>query len=328
MRDMKKGKVHPWLTKEGLLKIEGWARDGLIEEQIAHNMGVSRSTLSDWKNKHPLIIQALAKGKEVSDREVENALFKRATGYTYEEITVEREKVDGEFQSIETKRVKRQVPPDTTAIIFWLKNRKTDVWRDRREIDHSGEMKQTVVERKDLSNLSVEELKQIESILKNLPTVEDIQREIARRDYYEYVCYVHEGRYKKAPHSEFVGRIIQDAMDKKKQMNAGEIQMENQYIAINMPPRHSKSMTITETLPSYYLGNFPEDRVIEISYSDTFARRFGKKNKEKVKQYGADLFDIHISKESSAHDEWLLDNEIGGMISRGYYLVSRVWGRT
>ena len=173
---MKKGKVHPWLTKEGLLKIEGWARDGLIEEQIAHNMGVSRSTLSDWKNKHPLIIQALAKGKEVSDREVENALFKRATGYTYEEITVEREKVDGEFQSIETKRVKRQVPPDTTAIIFWLKNRKTDVWRDRREIDHSGEMKQTVVERKDLSNLSVEELKQIESILKNLPTVEDIQR--------------------------------------------------------------------------------------------------------------------------------------------------------
>ena len=68
-------------------------------------------------------------------------------------------------------------------------------------------------------------------------------------------------------------------------MNAGEIPTTNQYIAINMPPRHSKSMTITETLPSYYLGNFPEERVIEISYSDTFARRFGKKNKEKVKQY-------------------------------------------
>ncbi|EXY08974.1 terminase [Bacillus thuringiensis serovar galleriae] len=131
------------------------------------------------------------------------------------------------------------------------------------------------------------------------------------------MCYVHEGRYKKAPHSEFVGGVIQEAIDKKKQMNAGEIPTTNQYIAINMPPRHSKSMTITETLPSYYLGNFPEERVIEISYSDTFARRFGKKNKEKVKQYGPDLFDIQISKESSAHDEWLLDNEIGGMISRG-----------
>ncbi|MEW4152194.1 hypothetical protein Q0N88_18905 [Bacillus thuringiensis] len=162
---MGKGKASPWLTKEGLLKIEGWARDGLVEEQIAHNMGVSRSTLSNWKNRHPLIIQALAKGKEVSDREVENALFKRATGYTYEEVTVEREKVDGELQSIETKRVKRQVPPDTTAIIFWLKNRKPTVWRDRREIDHSGEMKQTVVQKPELSNLSVEELKQIESIL-------------------------------------------------------------------------------------------------------------------------------------------------------------------
>ncbi|MEI4618082.1 hypothetical protein [Bacillus cereus] len=163
---MKKGKVHPWLTKEGLLKIEGWARDGLIEEQIAYNMGVRRSTLSNWKNKYPIILQALAKGKEVSDREVENALFKRATGYTYEEVTVERVQNEDDCESVETKRVKRQVPPDSTAIIFWLKNRKPQAWRDRREIDHSGEMKQTVVERKDLRNLSVEELKQIESILK------------------------------------------------------------------------------------------------------------------------------------------------------------------
>ncbi|MGQ7112292.1 hypothetical protein ACUOFC_32080 [Escherichia sp. TWPC-MK] len=73
----------------------------------------------------------MAKGKEVSDREVENALFKRATGYTYEEVIVEREEKDGAFQSVETKRVKRQVPPDSTAIIFWLKNRKPQAWRDR-----------------------------------------------------------------------------------------------------------------------------------------------------------------------------------------------------
>ena len=109
--------------------------------------------------------QVIRRGKDVVDREVENALFKRATGYTYEEVTVERVQKDDD-KSVETKRVKRQVPPDSTAIIFWLKNRKPQAWRDRREIDHSGEMKQTVVERKDLSNLSVEELKQIESILK------------------------------------------------------------------------------------------------------------------------------------------------------------------
>ncbi|MDA4083837.1 hypothetical protein [Bacillus cereus] len=164
---MAKGKVHTWLTKEGLLKIEGWARDGLVDEQIAKNIGISRATLSNWKKKHPLITRALARGKEVVDREVENALLKRALGYTYEEVTVLRQEVEeGVFESVEAKRVKRQVPPDTTALIFWLKNRKPDTWRDRREIDHSGEMKQTIEQKTDLSKLSVEELKQIETILR------------------------------------------------------------------------------------------------------------------------------------------------------------------
>ena len=72
------------------------------------------------------ISEALKKGKEVVDRQVENALLKRALGYTYAEITYE----DGE----ETKRVIKEVVPDTTAQIFWLKNRKPEVWRDKREI--------------------------------------------------------------------------------------------------------------------------------------------------------------------------------------------------
>ncbi len=65
-----------------------------------------------------------------------------------------------------------------------------------------------------------------------------------------------------------------------------------------MPPRHCKSMTITESLQSYHLGDFSEDRLIEISYSDKFSRRFGKKNKNKVKgkMYGANLFDVHYIK--------------------------------
>ena len=145
----------------------------------------------------------------------------------------------------------------------------------------------------------------------------DIKRELARKNYIDYVVFTHEGRYKTAPHTEFIANVIQHAIDKKKQMRDGLIPTENQYIALNMPPRHSKSMTITETLPSYYLGQFPEDRIIEISYNDTFARKFGKKNKEKVRQYGKELFDIEIAKDSSAHDEWTLDNNIGGMISRG-----------
>lgn len=130
MSKRKVGKYHDWITEEGLLKIEGWARDGLTNEQIAHNIGVRRETLYDWCNKYPNISNALKRGKEVVDRQVENALLKRALGYTYDEVTYEH----GE----ETKRVKKEVQPDTTAQIFWLKNRKPTEWRDRKDIEHSG----------------------------------------------------------------------------------------------------------------------------------------------------------------------------------------------
>ncbi|AIQ45608.1 transposase [Paenibacillus sp. FSL R7-0273] len=141
---MAKGKYHDWLTPEGLLKLEGWARDGLIDEQIALNMGVKRQTLYDWKNKFPDISDALKKGKEVVDRAVENALLKRALGYQYDEVTKEAVKQQddetGEWVTViaETKRVTKEVQGDTTAQIFWLKNRRPDKWRDKQEVQHSG----------------------------------------------------------------------------------------------------------------------------------------------------------------------------------------------
>lgn len=123
---MAKGKYEYWLTPEGLLKIEGWARDGLTDEQIAKNMGITAKTLYAWKNKYGEICKSLKRGKEVVDRLVENALLKRALGYSYTEITYEG--------GVETKRVVKEVVPDTTAQIFWLKNRKPEDWRDKREI--------------------------------------------------------------------------------------------------------------------------------------------------------------------------------------------------
>ena len=75
-------KYEDWLTKEGLALIEGWARDGLTDEQIAHNMGINTSTIYDWKEKYPDFSNALKNGKEVVDRLVENALLKRALGYS------------------------------------------------------------------------------------------------------------------------------------------------------------------------------------------------------------------------------------------------------
>ena len=104
-----------------------WARDGLSEEQISKNMGVSRSTLKEWKQKYPAISATLKKGKEVADIEVENALYKRAVGYDYEETKVE---VEANGKKKITKFT-RHVAPDVTAQIFWLKNRKPEKWRDK-----------------------------------------------------------------------------------------------------------------------------------------------------------------------------------------------------
>ena len=136
-----------------LIEIEGWARDGLIDEQIAHNLGVAYSTFREYKKQFPALAAALKRGKDVVDREVENALLKRALGYEYKEVT--EELINGQLQV--TKVVTKQVPPDTTAQIFWLKNRKPDVWRDRHEVGHSGELNVN----NPFKDLSVDELKKL-----------------------------------------------------------------------------------------------------------------------------------------------------------------------
>lgn len=129
------GKYHDWITEEGLLKIEGWARDGLVDEQIAQNIGVHPSTLYDWKSKYPDVSEALKRGKEVIDRQVENALLKRALGYSY--VEVREEESENGYKTIKTVK---EVVPDTTAQIFWLKNRKPTEWRDKQEIEQTGDI--------------------------------------------------------------------------------------------------------------------------------------------------------------------------------------------
>lgn len=107
---MAKGKYEYWLTQEGLLLLEGWARDGLTDEQIASNMHISASTLYEWKKKYSEISESLKKTKDVADRMVENALFQNA--------------MDGNI----------------TAQIFWLKNRKPDKWRDKPGYEDTSEL--------------------------------------------------------------------------------------------------------------------------------------------------------------------------------------------
>lgn len=131
---MAKAKYEQWLTPEGLLKIEGWARDGLTDEQIAEKMGISVASLYNYKKCHLEILEALKSGKEVIDRQVENALLKRALGYEYEEV---KEKYEQGI-CVERTITKKEVVPDTTAQIFWLKNRKPDEWRDKQTVEIPG----------------------------------------------------------------------------------------------------------------------------------------------------------------------------------------------
>lgn len=123
-----------------MIVIEGWARNRLTIEQIAKNLGISKVTFYKYMNEHTDFSDSLKRGKEVIDIEVENALLKRALGYKYNEITKElfKDKETGEEELKITKVVTKEVVPDTTAQIFWLKNRKPEDWSDKKDIEHSG----------------------------------------------------------------------------------------------------------------------------------------------------------------------------------------------
>lgn len=135
--------------KDKLTLIEGWARDGLTNEQIADNLGIGKTTFYRMIKEHSELLEHLKKGKEVIDYEVENALLKRALGYKYEEKTYEsiyNKELDMYMEKL-TKRVTKQVAPDTTALIFWLKNRKPKQWRDK--VDIEGESNKETLDKLD-----------------------------------------------------------------------------------------------------------------------------------------------------------------------------------
>lgn len=139
---MAKGKIEYWLTDEGRSLITFWAKKGLSEDEIAHNMCISRSTLNNWKKHHEKIKLALNEGKKAANYIVENALFKRATGYEYYEEFEELKENDetGIKELTVVKRVKKHIAPDTVAQIYWLNNRMPKYWRNKPkdEVENSG----------------------------------------------------------------------------------------------------------------------------------------------------------------------------------------------
>lgn len=136
---MKRGRKSLWDELEmndKLILVEGWARDGLTDQQMMDNLGVGKTTFYKWKDENAEFADALKRGKEVVDREVENALLKKALGF---KETINQVKVTQSGEIIPYV-VDVFYPPDTTAQIFWLKNRKPTEWRDKQEKEITGHM--------------------------------------------------------------------------------------------------------------------------------------------------------------------------------------------
>lgn len=136
-----------WEEVQGKLTlITAWARNGLTNEDICKNLGINVATLYRYKLLHSELCDALKEGKEVVDIAVENKLFQLTQGYRYDEVVRERTAIyeDGDivgYEMVETKRTTKEVLPNVTAQIFWLKNRVKESWRDKRESESTLEVR-------------------------------------------------------------------------------------------------------------------------------------------------------------------------------------------
>ena len=163
---MAKAEYKKWQEPDNLIKLQGWARDGLTNEQIAQKIGVRRETISVWCSKYPNIANALKKGKEVIDYEIENSLIStmkkhkiKTTTYkmvkkddlvlkaertkfmnmfkldhpdaTKEQILIATAENVAVYERIPMTETVTEVDPNVSSMIFWLKNRKPDVYRDQ-----------------------------------------------------------------------------------------------------------------------------------------------------------------------------------------------------
>lgn len=104
---------------------------GATDAKLADFFEVAESTIYEWKKEHPKFSEAIKKGREIADAGVAQSLFKRATGYKYKDVDV---RVAG--QQVVTTPVVKEMHPEVLAQIFWLKNRRPDLWRDRQDVKH------------------------------------------------------------------------------------------------------------------------------------------------------------------------------------------------
>lgn len=130
-----------WTTEDNLLRIKGWARDGLTDKVIATaKIGIAERTFTDWKKRQPAIRAALKEGRAPVDTEIEDSMVRSAKGFKVKEkkafkvkTTKKKDGMEITEEHMEVVEVERFVDPVVVAQIFWLKNRKPEYWKDKRE---------------------------------------------------------------------------------------------------------------------------------------------------------------------------------------------------
>ena len=131
---------------------------------------------------------------------------------------------------------------------------------------------------------------------------------VLRESYPAYCYFVHKEKWIDTKFHKFLANKIQTFV---------ETETGNPYdiLVLSCPPQHGKSMTVTETFPSWYVGKYPDKRCIIACYNDDFAGKFGRRNKSKIDEYGLPIFNIKLTKSSDRDME--IDKHDGGIITRG-----------
>ena len=156
-------KVDYWLTEDGLILLEGWARNATTKTEIADRIGITLPTLLKWCDKYEEINRAVNSTREVVDFMVENALLKAALGYrtTEVKVTVGKKTINGEMFELLKETTTKEVPPNVNAATLWLNNRKFDDWKRNRdkvvEVDPDDQQVTITIQRGNKQRITVED---------------------------------------------------------------------------------------------------------------------------------------------------------------------------
>ena len=134
-----------------LEEIKAWCRDGATDEIICGKLGVGVSNFSRYKNQYPELADVLRENKDIVDMQVENALLKNALGYEYDEVKTIIEDIGGK-KTARKEITKKFIPGDAKAQMFWLKNRKPEMWKNDYRVNMGGKVE---VENTGTVNLNV-----------------------------------------------------------------------------------------------------------------------------------------------------------------------------